>query len=76
MKLSMEEWKGWSGNGRRKDTLFLVLDSTDGLDLGGVSMSTKLPVASVLASMPVTLHDVLITTIARVLVAHPTRRMK
>lgn len=61
-------------NGRRKDTLFLVLDSTDGLDLGGVSVGAELPVASVLASVPVTLHDVLITTISRVLVAHPAGR--
>lgn len=63
-------------NGRRKDMLFLVLDSTDGLDLGSVSVGAELPVASVLASVAVTLHDVLITTITRVLVAHPAGRMK
>lgn len=53
-----------------------MLDSTDRLDLGGVSVGPELPVASVLASVAVTFHDVLITTITRVLVAHPAGRMK
>lgn len=72
----MERLEREEKNGRRKDMLFLVLDSTDGLDLGSVSVGAELPVASVLSSVAVTLHDVLITTITRVLVAHPAGRMK
>lgn len=76
VKLSTEDWRGRRRNRRRKDTLVLVLDSTDGLDLGGVGVGAEFPVASVIASVPVTLHDVLITTISRILVAHPAGRKK
>lgn len=73
---SVKLWSRVWRNGRRKDTLVLVLDSTDGLDLGGVGVGAEFPVASVVASVPVTFHDVLITTISRVLVAHPAAGMK
>ena len=52
----------------------LVLDPTDGLDLGGVGVGPEFPVVSVLASVAVALHDILVATITRVLVAHPARR--
>lgn len=48
-----------------------LLDSTDGLDLEGLSVGAKLSVVLVLSSMTVTLHDVLVSTVTRILVAHP-----
>lgn len=49
---------------------FLVLDPPDGLDLGSLGVGAKLTVTLVLSSATVTLHDVLVATVARELVAH------
>lgn len=57
-----EEGHGW---------FLSLLDPTDRLDLRGLSMATVLPVVPVLASMAVTLHNVLVATITRILVAYP-----
>lgn len=48
-----------------------LLDSTDGLDLEGLSVGAELSVVLVLSSVTVTLHDVLVSTVTRILVAHP-----
>jgi len=47
-----------------------VLDPSDGLDLGSLGMGAKLTVTLVLSSATVALQDVLVATVARVLVAH------
>lgn len=52
-----------------------VLDPPDGLNLGGLGMGAKLTVTLVLSSATVTLHDVLVATVARVLVAHKAEEM-
>lgn len=49
----------------------LVLNPAERLDLVGVSLSAELVVVSVLALAPVSLKDVLITTITWELVRHP-----
>lgn len=54
---------------------FSVLDPPDGLNLGGLGMGAKLTVTLVLSSATVTLHDVLVATVARVLVAHKAVKM-
>lgn len=61
-----EEGHGW---------FLSMLDPTDRLDLGGLSMATVLPVVPVLASMAVALHNVLVTTVTRILVAYPSREI-
>ena len=53
-----------------------VLDPPDGLDLGGVGVGAELAAALVLASAHVTLQDVLVATVARVLVAHESEEVK
>lgn len=52
-----------------------VLDPPDGLDLGGLSVGAKLPVTLVLSSTQVTLQDVLLATVSRVLVAHKSKEV-
>ena len=47
-----------------------VLDPPDGLNLGRLGMGAKLTVILVLSSTTVRLQDVLLATVARVLVAH------
>ncbi len=59
-----EEGHGW---------FLSMLDPTDRLDLRGLSVAAVLPVVPVLASMAVTLHNVLVTTVTRILVAYPAR---
>lgn len=51
---------------------FSVLDPPDGLNLGSLGVGAKLTVTLVLSSAAVTLHDVLVATVARELVAHKT----
>lgn len=51
-----------------------LLDSTQRLHLEGLSMGAPLSVMFVLASMTITLHDILVTTVTWKLVAHPARR--
>ena len=53
-----------------------VLDPPDGLNLGSLGVGAKLTVTLVLSSATVTLHDVLVTTVAGVLVAHKAARIQ
>lgn len=55
---------------------FSVLDPPDGLNLGSLGVGAKLPVALVLSSTTVTLHDVLVAAVTRVLVAHEAAEAK
>ena len=48
----------------------LLLNAADGLDLRGLAVGAKLPEVFVLPTVTITLHDILVSTIARVLVAH------
>ncbi len=52
-----------------------MLDPTDRLDLRGLSVAAVLPVVPVLASVAVALHNVLVTTVTRILVAYPAREI-
>lgn len=68
---------GGSAEGRREgqgrcegDAPLSVLDPPDGLDLRSLGMEAKLTVTLVLSAMTVTLHDVLVATVTRELVAH------
>ena len=54
--------------------LLLVLDTPDGLDLGGLAVGAPvLPVLEV-AAVPLALHDVLLAPVAGELVAHEAGR--
>lgn len=57
-----------------KSSPFSVLDPPDGLDLGSLGVGAKLTVTFVLSSAAVTLHDVLVAAISRVLIAHKAAR--
>lgn len=59
----------------KRALIFLVLDSPDGLDLGSLGVGAKLAVALELSSVAVTLQDVLVATVTRVLVAHEAAHM-
>lgn len=48
----------------------LLLDAADGLDLRSLTVRPILPEMFVLACMAVALHDVLVSTVTRVLVTH------
>lgn len=48
-----------------------LLNSAERLNLEGLSVGAPFPVVFVLAAMVVTLHDVLVTTVAGVLVTNP-----
>lgn len=68
---------GGSAGGRRGgqgrcegDAPLSVLDPPDGLDLRSLGVVAKLTVTLVLSSTTVALHDVLVATVTRVLVAH------
>lgn len=62
----MEEEGGWKEEG----WFLSVLDPADRLDLRGLSVAAVLPVVPVLASVAVALHQVLVTTVTRILVAY------
>lgn len=47
-----------------------VLDTPDGLDLGGLTVRAPVPPVLVVSTVSLTLHDVLLAPVARVLVAH------
>lgn len=47
-----------------------MLDTPDGLDLGGLTMGAPVPPVLVVSTVSLTLHDVLLAPVARVLVAH------
>lgn len=48
----------------------LLLNTADGLDLRGLAVGAKLPEVFILPTVTITLHDILVSTITRVLVAH------
>lgn len=48
-----------------------LLNPAEGLHLEGLSVGAPLPVVFVLATMVVTLHEVLVTTVTGVLVTNP-----
>lgn len=47
-----------------------MLDAPDGLDLGALAVGAPVSPVLVVSAVPLTLHDVLLTPVARVLVAH------
>ncbi|KAA8588895.1 hypothetical protein FQN60_010240, partial [Etheostoma spectabile] len=51
-------------------TVSKVLDAPDGLDLGGLAVGAPVPPVLVVSTVSLTLHDVLLAPVARVLVAH------
>lgn len=53
-----------------------MLDPPDRLNLGSLGVGAKLTVTLVLSSAAVALHDVLVTTVTRVLVAHKATRTR
>lgn len=59
--------------GRALGELPSLLNPAEGLHLEGLSVGAPLPVVFVIAAMVVTLHDVLITTVAGVLVTNPAK---
>ena len=64
-----EEEEEDEGGGRRLS--LSLLDPAQRLDLESLSVGAPLSVVFVLAAMAITLHDVLVTTVSRVLVANP-----
>lgn len=56
--------------GRSQPGFLLVLDAPDGLDLGALAVGAPVPPMLVVSAVPLTLHDVLLTPVAGVLVAH------
>jgi len=62
---------GITGRRRRRRLQVSVLDSTQRLHLGGLSVGAPLSVMFVLAAVTIALHDVLVTTVTGELVAHP-----
>lgn len=65
---------GWGGVEDVGLSLLLVLDTPDGLDLGGLTVRAPVPPVLVVSTVSLTLHDVLLTPVARVLVAHEAVR--
>lgn len=47
-----------------------LMDSADGLDLRGLAVGAPVPPVLVVSAVPVTLHNILLSSIARVLVTH------
>lgn len=56
--------------GERVWSKLLLLNTADGLDLRGLAVGAKLPEVFELPTVTITLHDILVSTITRVLVAH------
>lgn len=48
----------------------LLLNTADGLDLRGLAVGTKLLEVFELPTVTITLHDILVSTVTRILVAH------
>ena len=48
----------------------LVVNTADGLDLGGLAVRAPVLPVLVVSAVPLTLHDVLLAPVSRVLVAH------
>ena len=71
-EVEKEEEELWVGEGgREKEERPSLLHSAEGLHLEGLSVGAPFPVVFVLSAMTVTLQDVLVSTVARVLVADP-----
>ena len=62
VKVQMGERVVWSR--------LLLLNTADGLDLRGLAVGAKLPEVFKLPTVTITLHDILVSTITRILVAH------
>lgn len=62
--------EGTREGGREQPSL---LDTANRLHLEGVSMGSPLPVVFKLSPMAVTLQEILVATVARVLVANPAK---
>lgn len=76
LRVEEEEQEGRSGGGKEREAGrggrgVSLLDSAQRLHLEGLSVGAPLSVMFVLATMTVTLHDVLVTTVTWKLVAHP-----
>lgn len=56
--------------GDRVWSKLLLLNTADGLDLRGLAVGAKLPEVFELPTVTITLHDILVSTITRILVAH------
>lgn len=63
-------------SGRERRLQASLLDPTQRLHLEGLSMGAPLSVVFVFTTMPVALHDVLVTTVTWELVANPTAGRK
>lgn len=67
---------GWGGGfggellSLSQPVLLSMLDAPDGLDLGGLTVGAPVPPVLVVPAVSLTLHDVLLAPVARVLVAH------
>lgn len=70
MEVGMGGRKEAREGGREQPSL---LDSAKRLHLKGVSMGSPLPVVFKLASMAITLQNILVATEARILVANPAK---
>lgn len=57
-------------HGQSQPVLLLVLDAPNGLDLGALAVGAPVPPVLVVAAVLLALHDVLLASVARVLVAH------
>lgn len=65
------EWsKRWRVTWVRRGWSRLLLNSADGLDLRGLAVGTKLLEVFELPTVTITLHDILVSTVTRILVAH------
>ena len=47
-----------------------MIDTSDGLDLGSLTVRAPVPPVLVVSAVSLTLHDVLLAPVTRVLVAH------
>lgn len=47
-----------------------MIDTSDGLDLGGLTVRAPVPPVLIVSAVSFTLHDVLLASVARVLIAH------
>lgn len=52
----------------------LLLNAADGLDLRGLAVGPELPEVFVLPTVTVALHDILVSTVTGVLVAHKSEK--
>lgn len=58
------------GGSPPQHVLLSVLDTSDGLDLRGLAVGAPVPPVLVVSTVSLTLHDVLLPPVARILVAH------